>query len=194
MGLGPREREQLEVLTRASRIPARELRAASAPLPRDDLLLVQRGAREHPDARVRRECLGVLDHRANDESTSVFRAAALCDPVPHVRVIALHGLACERCRVHALEVEDTVTDLLHVLGGDGNDKVRHGAVLVLARFVTRDGRVRDALRAATRDDPDPLVREVAAAAVEGRRRDIKSRKALRRRTRGRRRAARTPTS
>jgi hypothetical protein len=43
----------------------------------------------------------VLDHHANDESCDVFRAA-LFDPVPHVRAIALHGLACERCRVGEL--------------------------------------------------------------------------------------------
>jgi hypothetical protein len=192
MPFGPREREELDVLTRASRLPARELREMHAPLSADELTLIQRGAREHPDARVRRECLGVLDHRANDESTSVFRAAALSDPAPHVRVVALHGLACERCRVDDLCTEDTVTDLLHVLDGDTNEKVRHGAVLVLARFVSRDERVRDALRAASRDDSDPLVRDVAVAVIDGRWGDVKSRKALRRRARGGRRAARTP--
>jgi hypothetical protein len=46
--------------------------------------LVQRGAREHPNAKVRRECLTVLDHQANDEAGDVFRAA-LSDPVPRVR-------------------------------------------------------------------------------------------------------------
>jgi hypothetical protein len=132
----------------------------------------------------------VLDHRANDESTAVFRASALFDPVPHVRVVALHGLACERCRIHELCVTDTVTDLLRVLADDDNEKVRHDAVLVLARFVTRDERVRDGLRAAARDDSDPLVRHVAAATVDNRPGDVKSRKALRRRARRGRRAAR----
>jgi hypothetical protein len=192
MPLGPQQREQLEVLTRSSRLPARELRDMHAPLSGDDLVLVQRGAREHPDARVRRECLGVLDHRANDESTSVFRAAALSDPVPHVRVVALHGLACERCRIHEMCVEDTVSDLLRVLDEDDNEKVRHGAVLVLARFVARDERVREGLRAAARDDPDRLVRDVALAVVDDRWGDVKSRKALRRRARGGRRAAHDP--
>jgi hypothetical protein len=193
MALSPWECEQLEVLTRAERVPARELRSRRVALSREELVLVQRGAREHADARVRRECLGVLDHRANDESTQVFRAAALSDPVPHVRVVALHGLACERCRVHELGVAEAVTDLVRVLADDTNDGVRHGAVLVLARFVTRDGRAGSALRTAARTDSDPLVREVAVAAVEGRWRDLKSRKALRRRTRRGRQAARNPS-
>ncbi len=103
------------------------------------------------------------------------------DPVPHVRVIALHGLACERCRVGVLCASDVVTDLIQVLDRDPNPKVRHGAVLVVARFMVRDARVVDVLALVARDDVDPLVRQVALAVVEGRRRDVRSRKALRRR-------------
>ena len=147
----------------------------------DDLLgLVQRGAQEHPNARVRRECLSVLDHHANDASSEVFRAA-LFDPVPHVRVIALHGLACERCRVGELCASEVVTDLIAVLDGDPNPKVRHGAVLVIAWFVGRDARVVEVLARVAREDGDPLVRRVALAVVEGRWREVRSRKALRRR-------------
>jgi len=51
----------------------------------------------HPDPWVRRTCLYFLDHDANDESTATF-LAALDDPVTPVREMALHGLACERCR------------------------------------------------------------------------------------------------
>jgi hypothetical protein len=46
---------------------------------------------QHASPKVRRDALGVLDHGANDESTEVF-VAALSDPVPRVRLVALHGL------------------------------------------------------------------------------------------------------
>jgi hypothetical protein len=103
MALNLVERERLESYLLAQRVPARVLRARQGKLSPELLTLIQRGAREHPNAKVRRACLGVLDHQANDESGEVFRAA-LFDPVPHVRVVALHGLACERCRVGEVRV------------------------------------------------------------------------------------------
>jgi HEAT repeat protein len=180
MALSSLERDRVEACVLQPQVGATELRAMRVKLADDLVELVQRGAREHPNARVRRECLNVLDHHANDESSDVFRAA-LFDPVPHVRVIALHGLACERCRVGALCASDVVTDLIQVLGGDPNPKVRHGAVLVIARLMTRDARVVDVLARVAREDFDPLVRQVALAVVEGRGGDVRSRKALRRR-------------
>jgi hypothetical protein len=81
-------------------------------------------------ARVRRNALGVLDHAANDESTEIFRAA-LSDPVPRVRLVALHGLSCERCRIGEIRVDDVVTDVLRVLREDASAKVRHAAIDVL---------------------------------------------------------------
>lgn len=194
MALTDLERERVESYVRTrSHIPATELRAKRPRLPRDVAALVQRGAREHPNAKVRRECLGVLDHQANDESTEVFRAAVLFDPVPRVRVIALHGLACERCRVGELCVDETVTDLIRVVEADANAKVRHETVFVIARLGRRDPRVRDVLARVAREDADPLVRQVALAAVEGRGRDVRSRKALRRRATDRR-AKRDPSA
>ena len=59
---------------------------------------MQDAALFHANPRVRRECLSVLDHFASDASVDVFRRA-LRDPVPRVRLIALHGLSCEQCRV-----------------------------------------------------------------------------------------------
>jgi hypothetical protein len=133
----------------------------------------------HPSAKVRREALGVLDHGANDESIEVFRAA-LSDPVPRVRLVALHGLSCERCRVGEICVEDVVPDVVDVLRDDANVKVRHAAIDVLCRFASRDDRVVAALRAAALEDPDPLVRAAADGAARGEHR-VWSRKAVRRR-------------
>jgi hypothetical protein len=49
---------------------------------------MQAAALQHASPKVRRDALG---HGANDESTEVF-VAALSDPVPRVRLVALHGL------------------------------------------------------------------------------------------------------
>ena len=180
MALDSGERERLEAYLLQRRVPATVLRARRVTLSAELLELVQRGARKHPNAKVRRECLGVLDHYANVESGEVFRAA-LFDPVSHVRVVALHGLACERCRVGELCASEVVTDLIRALDDDPNPKVRHGAVLVIAGLAERDARVVDVLRRVASDDVDPWVRKVALAVVEGRRRDVRSRKALQRR-------------
>jgi hypothetical protein len=154
-------------------------------LPRAPIGAVQAAALRHPDARVRRNCLGVLDHEANDASVDVFRAA-LADPVPRVRLLALHGLACERCRTDELCVADVVPTLVATLDDDVSAKVRHAAVPILLRLAGRDERALAALRSAAADDPDELVREAATAAVAGRfTTTMASRKALRRRARRR---------
>lgn len=145
-------------------VPVDELRAA---------------ALRHPSPKVRRESLGVLDHEAADGSVDVFRRA-LADPVPRVRLSALHGLACERCRDGELCVSDVVPDLVSSLSEDDSAKVRHAAALVLAAFVGRDARVQPALAEASASDDDELVRVVARAAADGDRRLLKSRKVLRR--------------
>jgi hypothetical protein len=159
-------------------------------LPAPPVEAMQAVAVGHPSARRRREALGVLDHDANDESTWVFRAA-LADPVPRVRIVALHGLGCERCRTEDLCVADVVPTLLRTLREDDSAKVRHAAVATLVGLAGRDDRVTGALQRAARDDPDPLVRHAAGAAAEGRfRTGHASRKALRRRQRAAARSGR----
>jgi HEAT repeat protein len=152
-------------------------------LPSAPVEAMQAAALGHAAPKVRRAALGVLDHDANDESTWVFRTA-LADPVPRVRIVALHGLACERCRTDDLCVADVVPTLLRTLREDASPKVRHAVVATLVRLAGRDDRVTGALQQAAADDPDPLVRHAAGAAVEGRfRAGHASRKALRRRQR-----------
>jgi HEAT repeat protein len=148
--------------------------------PAPPIAAIKVAALEHPNARVRRDCLNVLDHYANDDSVDVFRLA-LNDPVPRVRTIALHGLACERCRSEELCATDVVPTLAGVLERDPSAKVRHDTIGILLRLSTRDPRATAAIRSAATEDADPLVRQVALAALDGRTRDIRSRKALRRR-------------
>jgi len=148
---------------------------------------MQAAALRHRSPKLRRHALGVLDHVANDASTATFRAA-LSDPVPAGRIVGLHGLACERCRLGEICVDDVVTDVLRVLRDDASPKVRHAAIDVVARFASRDGRVVAALREVAAADVDGLVRLAAASAADGERK-VWSRKAVRRRLR---RASRPP--
>ena len=121
---------------------------------------IQTAALGHPDPAMRRFCLFLLDHYANDLSSNIFRRA-LHDPVASVRESALHGLACERCRNEEICVSDVVTDLADILASDQSAEVRHKTVAALARFIGRDGRANEAIARAACGDPDPAIRTVA---------------------------------
>jgi HEAT repeat protein len=170
-----------DFLQRWNVIPASKRARIGAEVP---VAAMMRAALSHPDPWARRSCLSFLDHYANDESAAVF-AAALADPVATVRKHALHGLACERCRVTELPVPQVVPELVRVLAHDASPDVRQGAVPILFGLQARDPRARPALaRAAAAADPDPLVRTAARAALDGRGFDAaRSRKAMRRRAR-----------
>jgi hypothetical protein len=149
-------------------------------MPEAPIALLQKAALEHPNGKIRRFALGILDHEANDESADTFRLA-LRDPAPIVRLNALHGLSCERCRVGELCTDDVVPALVEVLEHDDSAKVRHASLFPLAKLAARDDRVPLAFARAAENDADELVRQAAAAARDGNYRGIKTRKALRRR-------------
>jgi hypothetical protein len=149
-------------------------------LPEAPIALMQKAAVEHPNGKTRRFALGILDHEANDESTDTFRAA-LRDPAPVVRLNALHGLSCERCRVGELCVDDVVPALIDVLEHDASPKVRHASLFPLIVLAGRDDRVTAAFARAALGDPDEFVRMAATEAAAGNYKRVKSRKALRRR-------------
>jgi hypothetical protein len=139
----------------------------------------------HPDPWCRRSCLSFLDHYDNAAAPTFL--AALCDPVTLVREMALHGLACEQCRVDALCLADVMPVLRRVVRSDPSPDVRHQAVPILLRLSNRDPRARETIEEVARSDDDPLVRQVAVAALEGRVRDaMRSRHDLRRAARSRR--------
>ena len=143
---------------------------------------MQRAVMHHPSAAIRRACLEVLDHKANDSSMPVFRAA-LRDPVPRVRLTALHGLGCVRCKSEPVDFSDVVPELLGLLSEDPNAKVRYAAATQLSYLAVAgvDERVQLALAAAAERDDDEFVRLVSASGATGSYREITSRKALRRR-------------
>jgi len=173
---------QIEVVTEFLRrwhaLPNKERFQLAPEVPVSEM---QVAATTHPDPWVRRGCLSFLDHYASDASTQAF-LAALDDPVTFVREMALHGLACEQCRAAELCVADVVPVLSRVLATDASPEVRHKSVPILMRLSDRDPRARGALERAAVSDEDPLVRRVAAAALEGQVRDAsRSRHDLRRR-------------
>lgn len=138
-----------------------------------------------PDPWLRRQCLTFLDHGANDESSQVF-LAALADPVGPVREIALHGLACERCRSEELCVADVVPVVAGVAESDPSPEVRHKALVVLARLAGRSAEARAAIDRAAANDDDPLVRLAAAIASTSSSAHVPSRARLLRRASSRR--------
>ena len=149
-------------------------------LPEPPVELMQRAALDHPNGKVRRFALGVLDHAANDASADTFRAA-LHDPAPVVRLNALHGLSCERCRVGELCTDDVVPALIEVLDHDDSPKVRHASLFPLIMLALRDERIPAAFARVAANDPDPLIRAAATEAAAGNYRRVKTRKSLRRR-------------
>lgn len=141
--------------------PFREFRGVPVPLP-----ALQAGAIGHPNPKVRRACLGVLDHEANDQSMDVFRRC-LDDPVPRVRLAALHGLGCQRCKQDPTGTGDAVSAVMTVARADPSPKVRQAAVAVLATL--GEGGPLELLGQLAVSDDDRIVRATAQTALEGRR-------------------------
>jgi HEAT repeat protein len=124
-------------------------------------------ALHHPDAFIRRDSLFFLDHYANEASTAVF-ARALRDPVDFVRNAALHSISCETCRSEELCVADVVPSIVRVLEGDHSPDLRTKAISTLLQLAGRDRRAWEAIQRAAENDPDRIVRQAAADAMEGR--------------------------
>jgi hypothetical protein len=59
---------------------------------------------DHANPKVRWWCLQLMDH-VGDEPCFEHILRALDDPVPRVRVMALHALECERCKQSPAMVE-----------------------------------------------------------------------------------------
>ncbi|MCU1390062.1 MAG: hypothetical protein JWL72_3400 [Ilumatobacteraceae bacterium] len=163
--------------------------AATKPKRRSRLALaapvagIQLAALHHPNAFARRACLGFLDHYSSDCSVAVF-ARALADPVEPVRHIALHSIACERCRTDDLCASDVVPLLADILRHDPSPEIRHKTIPVLLRLSDRDSSARDAVERSTHEDADELIRDVATRALAGE--HIRSRKMYERHARNHR--------
>jgi hypothetical protein len=121
------------------RQPAHDLLPAQGPAVIDDLV----HGLKHPNANVRWWCAQMLDHAADDTCVPAL-FDLLHDPVPCVRRMAVHALACQRCKTAPLQAD--MTDMLIDFAlHDPNLKVRGEAVFGLA-FVPANPRVTDALQ------------------------------------------------
>ena len=127
---------------------------------------LQHAAVHHPDPQIRRYCLFLLDHHANDVSMHVF-AQALRDEVDVVREAALHSLACESCKTGQLCVTDVVPLLVDVLDNDPKPDLRIKAITALLSVGADEPHVRAALQHAAASNSDPITRRCAADALRG---------------------------
>jgi len=109
--------------------------------------------------RVRYGSAAFMDHHADDACVPKLMELALHDPVPYVRGIALHALACQRCKPQPLTV-DVVPLLINLARTDERWRVRRGAAWSLAQRLADPG-VREALQSMLEHDSDPRVSEAA---------------------------------
>jgi HEAT repeat protein len=112
----------------------------------------------HSNPRVRYECLGLLDHLADDDCVAAM-ITATNDPVPRVRRMAVHALGCQGCKSSVL-CADLNSVFLPIAEHDAVWRVRQEAVLSVAQQpATRTSRA--VLARVAADDPHPEVRKQA---------------------------------
>jgi HEAT repeat protein len=107
---------------------------------------------QHSNARVRRNCVDIIDHGGYGGDTRCVAALLpmLHDPVPHIRRAVWHTLFCERCQdetkcevTNPIEL-DRVALLIDIGIHDPNPKLRQQLVANLGNY-TSDPRARQAL-------------------------------------------------
>jgi HEAT repeat protein len=152
LAVAHREREALRQLMAAG------MRATPA---------LRRGLR-HRDPAVRVGCCVVLDHFM-DAAAVPELMANLGHENARVRSMALHALACDRCKEGTCRPgeDDVIPIAIRMVLEDESRGVRTQAAHMLAPAVHRRPDVRRALEQARDRDPDPLVRKVAGWATPG---------------------------
>lgn len=85
------------------------------------------------------------------------------DDAEEVRLMAMHALACDRCKEGACRPAeaDVVEAAMHLLAEDPDRHVRMQAAHAFGPAVHRRAEAKETLVIAHERDPDPLVREVA---------------------------------
>jgi len=119
-------------------------------------------ALRHPNPRVRYECLGLLDHLAEEESVPAM-IAATSDSVPRVRRMAVHALGCQGCKQSSL-CADLNAVFLPIAEHDPAWKVRREAVISIVQQEASE-RSRATLRKLAAADPHATVRKQARWAL-----------------------------
>jgi hypothetical protein len=134
------------------------MRAGTAAL--DDVIA---GCRS-PDRNVRKYCLGILDHFADDRCEEVI-VRGLKDRYPDVRRWAAHAISCQQCKPRPLGI-DIAALLIDLVLNDRSIAVRRVAACYLSGHA-HDARARAALErvVATETDAKLLSRARYALTV-----------------------------
>ncbi len=118
----------------------------------------------HPNAQVRRGCAGFMDHHGTDACFTALQWAALHDPAPSVRRVAVHSASCQRCKPCPL-TGDLVGLLVQVALSETNRRVRENAIWGL-RHQPQDARAVGALEEILRSETDARLRRGAHHALK----------------------------
>src|SRR5215469_4086918 len=97
----------------------------------------------HPNVRVRGGCAGFMDHHGTDACFAALRQAALHDPAPVVRRMAVHSASCQECKPCPL-TGDRIGLLIEVALSETNRRVRLHALWAMHQ--PRDARAIVALK------------------------------------------------
>src|SRR5437660_482047 len=106
-----------------------------------------------PSVQVRRGCAGFLDHHGTDACFAALQQAALHDPAPSVRWMAVHSATCQECKPCPL-TGDLIGLLIEVALKDPNRRVRRDALQSLHQ--PQDARAIPALKSIIREENPEL--------------------------------------
>ena len=123
---------------------------------------------KHENASVRYYCCSLLDHFVIQEALGDL-INMVDDPDPKVRVMALHTLACDRCKEGDCRPAeaDVLPEALRILSDDPNAHVRAMAIEVVGQYVHTNKTAEHALLEANKKDPNPTVRKKAGWYMPG---------------------------
>lgn len=116
----------------------------------------------HEDAGVRRGCCEFLDHYLVPEALPPL-IELLDDLHPRVRLLALHTLACDRCKEGDCrpEEKEVLPKAIRLLKEDPSPHTRAMAIEVIGNFVHTSAVAEKALVDAKSHDHSPAVRKKA---------------------------------
>jgi HEAT repeat protein len=124
---------------------------------------------KHSHARVRRNCVDIIDHGGHGGDARCIEALLpmLYDPVPHIRQAVWHTLTCERCRKEpaCLGVQPDILSLLVEVGlNDPNLNIRRNITILLGEYLPAP-RAKNALESLVERETDTKLRANAQRAL-----------------------------
>jgi hypothetical protein len=133
-----------------------------------DIASVAQEGLKHENASVRYYCCSLLDHFLLPEALEDL-ISILHDPDAKVRTIALHTLACDRCKEGECRPaeKDILPVALQMLNEDNDAHVRAMAIEVVGQYVHHNKIAEQALIKANKGDSSPTVRKKAGWYMPG---------------------------